>query len=66
MDITINNKRLKGSVAAISSKSYGQRALFLSILAEGNSKFEIENISDDVKMAMDITKKIKSSKDKNT
>lgn len=65
MDITIKNKRLNGSVAAISSKSYGQRALFLSILAEGNSKIEIENISDDIKMAIDITNKIKSSNDKN-
>ena len=64
MDIIIKNNKLRGSIPAISSKSYAQRALFLSLLAQGNSDIEIHNLSDDIKMAMDISQAIKTNEDK--
>ena len=61
MDLTIYNNKLSGRIAAISSKSYAQRALFLTLLSEGDSEIIIKDYSDDIEMAKAITSKIKSS-----
>lgn len=58
MDVLVNNKKLNGCLASVSSKSYAQRALFLSILAGGESRIFIKDLSDDIKVALDITRSL--------
>lgn len=66
MDIIVKNKKLEGSIRAISSKSYSQRALFISLLARGQSEIVINDLSDDIRAALAIVDKIKSHGDRKT
>jgi 3-phosphoshikimate 1-carboxyvinyltransferase len=58
MDILLDNKVLSGSIEAISSKSYAQRAIFCSILARGKSRIKLDTISEDIEAAIDCARAI--------
>lgn len=54
MDILVENKKLSGTISSFPSKSYAQRALFLSLLAPGESDIEISHLSQDIQVALTI------------
>lgn len=54
MEVTVKNTKLNGRINAITSKSYAQRALFLSLLAKGTSKITIKDWSYDIKNSLGI------------
>lgn len=56
MDVVIKNKKLRGSIEGISSKSYAHRALFCSALAKGRSKLIIDTLSKDIINTIDVIK----------
>ena len=58
MNIVIYPKKISGSINGISSKSYGQRAIFISALSKGVSFLKIDTISDDIKRALDTIKSL--------
>ena len=56
MNILLDNNRLSGSIEAISSKSYAQRAIFAAILARGKSNMELDTLSEDIESAISCAK----------
>lgn len=56
MDVIVKNKKLKGSIDAISSKSYAHRAIFCSILSKEQSNLEIENLSEDILSSVNVAR----------
>lgn len=48
MNRIVENKKLKGEITAITSKSYAHRAIFCAALCKGESIIEIDNISKDI------------------
>lgn len=53
MDILIKNKFLSGSIGASPSKSYGQRALFLALMAEGGASIKMHGpLAQDLERAL--------------
>lgn len=58
MDLLVNNKRLEGKIEAIASKSYAQRAIFMSLLAKGTSYIKINRLSDDIRVALGLAKSL--------
>lgn len=58
MDLLIKNKRLDGSLDAIASKSYAQRAILMSLLARGKSLIKINKLSDDIRVALGVCRSL--------
>lgn len=58
MNIVVYPKKISGSINGISSKSYAQRAIFISALSKGVSFLKIDTISDDIKRALDTIKSL--------
>lgn len=56
MNIVAYPKKITGKIKGISSKSYAQRALFISSLLDKESYITIDNISEDIKRAIDVIK----------
>lgn len=56
MDILLDNNKLSGSIDAISSKSYAQRAVFAAILARGKSNIGLDTLSEDIESAIACAK----------
>lgn len=56
MDILLDNNRLSGTIEAISSKSYAQRAIFAAILARGKSNIGLDTLSEDIESAIACAK----------
>lgn len=56
MNILLDNNRLSGSIEAISSKSYAQRAIFAAILARGKSNIGLDTLSEDIESAISCAK----------
>ena len=52
MDILLDNNKLSGSIDAISSKSYAQRAVFAAILARRKSNIGLDTLSEDIESAI--------------
>lgn len=52
MDIRIEPAKLAGSIAAIPSKSYAQRVLLASSLADGRTEILLNSVSDDIRSAI--------------
>lgn len=48
----VENKKLKGEIPGITSKSYAHRAIFCAGLAKGNSILEIDNLSKDIEASL--------------
>lgn len=56
MNKIINNGALSGSIEAISSKSYAQRAVLASLLCEDTVKIHMHHISKDIEVALQIVR----------
>lgn len=54
MMIKISNNKLSGTLTAISSKSYAQRAIFIALLTKKTSTIIIKSLSDDIKVALNL------------
>ena len=52
MNRLVENKKLKGEIPGITSKSYAHRAIFCAGLAKGNSILEIDNLSKDIEASL--------------
>ncbi|WP_295149632.1 3-phosphoshikimate 1-carboxyvinyltransferase [uncultured Peptoniphilus sp.] len=52
MNRLVENKKLKGKISGITSKSYAHRAIFCAGLAKGKSILEIENLSKDIEASL--------------
>lgn len=52
MNRLVENKKLKGEIPGITSKSYAHRAIFCGGLAKGNSILEIDNLSKDIEASL--------------
>ena len=58
MDIRVYPGRLSGSVPAVPSKSYAQRLIIASALADKKTEISIQSLSDDVKASMNAVRSI--------
>lgn len=67
MNVIVKPEKLKGSINAISSKSYAHRALFCAALSKGENKIKIDILSDDIKSTINVLKEmgVNITKDKN-
>lgn len=67
MNVIVKPEKLKGSINAISSKSYAHRALFCAALSKGENKIKIDILSDDIKSTINVLKEmgVTITKDKN-
>lgn len=52
MNRLVENKKLKGKIPGITSKSYAHRAIFCAGLAKGKSILEIDNLSKDIEASL--------------
>lgn len=52
MNRLVENKKLKGEIPGITSKSYAHRAIFCAGLAKGKSILEIDNLSKDIEASL--------------
>lgn len=52
MNRLVENKKLKGEIPGITSKSYAHRAIFCAGLAKGNSILEIDDLSKDIEASL--------------
>ena len=52
MNRLVENKKLRGEIPGITSKSYVHRAIFCAGLAKGKSILEIENLSKDIEASL--------------
>lgn len=67
MNVIVKPEKLKGSINAISSKSYAHRALFCAALSKGENQIKIDILSDDIKSTINVLKEmgVNITKDKN-
>lgn len=57
MDILVKNKILSGSIGASPSKSYGQRALFLALMAKGGASIKMHGpLAQDLEKALGLVR----------